>query len=344
MVTHLTLSQHAVSPKSRGLIHKAIVQSGTGSMPAFFRPRAQAEAWSDVWIEFTACNGTRGEGLKQCLLEQPWQALAQTQVPVAVAEKVKGAENVPVFTWFYVVDDESADATVEMRRTPTAAIADATVEMRRTPTAAIVAGEWNEIPLLLGTNSNEGSLLATYGPELFPDVEWVEPMTRDEAGMMMQKQLTREEYAAVSSSELYQWDRYPSPQSVVSAVITDKVFNHEAIKLAAAVASQGVTAQLYYFDLQWDDSSFKEIGNTHGWELPFVWRYFMYTSRVRDLADVMGNYWFADWVGGRRTNSSLEPWPAYSPDRRLTLVLDSPSYVGRDVRMDRFRFWDQLLA
>jgi para-nitrobenzyl esterase len=201
------------------------------------------------------------------------------------------------------------------------------------------AGRYNDVPVLLGTNSDEGSMLVRpTTPEQY------EKDTRDRFGPFTEKILTL----------------YPGSTS-------DRTFRAQAdlcgdTLLAwptwswARLQSKTGTAQvfLYYFDQKQPPSLlsafFKYTGAPHGSEMPYTFQHLdqtlgvRYTDEDRKLSETMATYWTNFAKKGNPNGAGLPQWPAFSEREATVMYLDSQPHTGPVPNVDKLTVLDEYFA
>jgi para-nitrobenzyl esterase len=211
----------------------------------------------------------------------------------------------------------SADATIDQLR---ALPADALVAlpgrfgpivdgrlMSETPTQAFARGHAADVPLIIGSNSFEASLLATFHapPDLYLSTipERVKAAYADET----------------------------TPKAKAYAIFTDGVMGGGA-RWVAAKESGGAPSWLYYFSFR--RAIYKDLfpGAPHASEIPFVFDSWdkidprlsrgPETDADRALTKVVHGCWVAFAKTGAPNFPTPEPWPAYTPARDQLMTFD----------------------
>lgn len=293
------------APESRGLVRRAIVQSGSG-LGAF----------------------------------SPEQAARVTKAAAAVlgiAPHADAFEAVP--------DTRLVEATARLGgidlRTPTAydpliGLSPFGVVADRQPADAIAAGAGSTgIDLLIGTNAEEGNLYlvpsGAYAASTMADVRAAAERAHPEPDLLV------DTYRAALPGA--------APGQLRSAVMGDALFGNGSWALADAHAerSSGVTYS-YRFDWR-SRAFDGLLGATHTMELPFVFGLddparlrgpdglFGPGSPPPDLAPRM----HAAWIRFARTGDP--GWPPYDTRRRITTVIGRHWTVHEDLRGEVRRAW-----
>ncbi|WP_334163389.1 carboxylesterase/lipase family protein [Phenylobacterium sp.] len=167
--------------------------------------------------------------------------------------------------------------------------------MPETPTQALAAGRFDDVPLIIGWNSGEDSLMGP-GPLRLEQTSNIPPAAR---------LVYREEAAA-------------GDETLARALFTDRVFGGPA-RWVAAKAADGKPAWLYHFS--YIGSRFRPAVTRagHAAEIQYVFEYWgrrTPMSQVSDEDRAMAALMHACWVAFARSDAPAcgsEAWPAYRP-------------------------------
>jgi para-nitrobenzyl esterase len=187
--------------------------------------------------------------------------------------------------------------------------------MTETASQALADGHFADVPLIIGSNSGEDSLLGP-GPLKGPQLAYFTPA--DLRGVY------RDE--AAQSDELF-----------ARAVFTDRIMGAPA-RWVAAEASGGKPAWLYHFS--YIGSRFRPdmTRATHAAEIQYVFEYWgrrTPMSVVSDEDKAMAKLMHACWVAFARTGAPScgdEAWPAYTPATDELMAFGSRSGVAAHFR------------
>jgi para-nitrobenzyl esterase len=165
------------------------------------------------------------------------------------------------------------------------------------PPAAFAAGRGMDVPLMIGSNSNEASVMTALG---------VRVTAAQFAGPMLPQM--RAAYGNVSDEEM------------TRQALGDVTFGYGA-RFVAAREAAGAPSYLYHFSYVPVVRQGRAPGAGHGSEIPFVfqsWNQMPVLARfVQPQDERMARLMSACWVSFARTGAptcpGAEPWPAYSP-------------------------------
>ena len=296
------------APEADGLYHKAIIQSGAPGFGRSIDPKGYTDG-------LLAALGRPDGGIDALRAATPDELVA-AQLKVGNLELLGRDADHPV------------DATGDGPH-PTV---DGVVVTRTFVEAIREKGERN-VPLIIGTNVDEGTLFGMLLPNDVPQEELVRSLGPS-AG---------DPQAVLDAVRAAATGRPP-----LVDLMTDAVFRIPSLRGADAQAATGVPVWVYLFS--WRTPVFGGmLGATHALEIPFVW------DMVRDpawsflvgaeppmaLAEAMQDAWISFARTGRPEAAGIPEWPVYDPATRPTLelgdeirVVDDP---GRELREAWYR-------
>jgi para-nitrobenzyl esterase len=305
------------SPLARGLLHRAIMQSAStgGLLIHLDRPV----------ISFMSAEAA-GE---------------------AFAKKVTGDSEDPIQELRALSPDELYSA---LRKFPefdtyTYPVIDGYV-LRKSVLQAFLDGDQARVPLLVGSNSDEGSLLYSLGDDALygssPGPETADAYTqylRDSLGTNTEKIL-----------ELHPVSDDASVFDAASAVYGDSRFGTPARLYARQMAAVGQPAYLYFFT-RVPPSPKQTVGAFHAAEIVFVFGktvpLFPTDEQDQIITQAMGDYWTQFAKTGDPNMEGLPPWPAFAREEQRNMVLGAKidaTPVERSEAYDIFEeYWMQLI-
>ncbi len=297
-------------PAAKGLFHKAIVQSG--SLIHTLSREEATRTTKQVLEELKIAPERVGE-LRYTSVERLLQAL----------ESVRESERLDVVDrerHFFnpVVDDRS---------------------LPRQPWDPTAPGISAEVPLMVGTTANEGTLLGMVDPSLF---------SLDDTMMRAQlKVLGFSDAQVAKATGDYRATRpNASPSDLFFAIASDRLFRMQAIKNAERKAEQG-SGPVFMYIFAWNAPAFGgKYRAFHGLEQPFafdnldaapgVWDATR-DPRCDELADKVSGAWCAFARTGNPNHSRLPQWEPYTLEGRRTMVFnytcEEVSDPGREDRL-----------
>ena len=297
---------HLAMPGSQGLFHRAIIESGNCGGPLYLTP-AVAQAQAEQLAQAVSCTHPATE--LACLRGKD-PTLLLTALPFRKAGI--GSQGV---VWGPVVDG---------------------VELPALPIDSIAAGSFAKVPVLLGTDHDEGNLFTelfgTIGPS---DVQSVAELNFGAAN-------------APAIVAHYTGSSYPSAQASLSELITEGVFACPTRRAARAIAAAGVPVFLYQFTHPFNPGIASGLGAAHSFEIPFVWGNTWLGARPPDtdqpLIDSMQGYWGRFAAAGDPNGAGATTWPPYASDTDENLVLNLSLTTESGLDTSDCDFWDSLPA
>jgi para-nitrobenzyl esterase len=167
--------------------------------------------------------------------------------------------------------------------------------MTETDSQAIARGHVPDVPLIIGSNSGEDSLMG--------------PMTLPAAALARIPEAVKPAYAAEAAA---------GPDIFARAVFTDRVMGGPA-RWVAAKTSGGQLSWLYYFSYVGSRFPAAKVRASHADEIQYVWEYWgrrtpmsMVSAKDQEVASLM----HACWVSFAKTGvpkCGTGAWPAYTP-------------------------------
>ncbi|MER7396449.1 carboxylesterase family protein [Streptomyces sp. NPDC000151] len=310
----------------RGLCHKAIVQSGSAHA-------TQSTDDAELVIKEIA---------KELGVTANYEALSQVAPSDIVTAQTTVHERIV----------QSADphkygrSTIDSCGMSLMPVIDGELLTRRPIDAIAFDGAGGDIPLLIGTNTEEHRYFALSAPSDTTPQAWKERLAV---------------YGVPDSGDLY--DQYASratraypresPAEVFAAVMTDRLFRIPSYRVAEARAGAGGGAATYVYEFGWRTPKARTgsaaLGACHVAEIPFVWQTLeapgvdeLLTDPPQDLAEAM----HSAWIEFMRTGE-LAQWSHYNTAERpvMTFHRDNKpvNETVPDPRSDERKLWDGAL-
>lgn len=296
------------SPAARPLFHQAISESA----PARFGP-AGHEFVDDFRIELAAVTGEAAASLDDMRSASVDQLLAAQQ---ALLDKGAGELGVTLIT--------------SHRRGFRPAIDGLTLTSN--PVEAVAS---DPVPLLIGTNADEGTLFSLYLPAEISDTELADELTRIGHDADAVISAFRAEYSGETNREL------------AVRMLGDTLFRNSSLAVADSQADKhGSACPVFTYLFTWKSQGFGgAFGAMHALEIPFVWNMPLGPWKALlgkdepwppDLSDRMHRAWISFVRTGNPSHDGIGEWPPYDTVRRPTMefgdqsrVLDDPHGVTR---------------
>ena len=301
---------HVASPGSAGLFHRAISESG--GCTTHMSTTADLEADVAAFVESIGCAEARDP--LACLRKQPVAALLREAPEIGAPEApLPGG---PAYQ----------GSTPQWSFGP---VVDGTI-IPDQPRALFEAGEVNDVPYILGSNSDEGTLFHVGAVPVKDEAEYLAALER--------------RFGAESAAAIL--DAYPvadfaSPEAALERVTGDVSLVCATHDTARRAADAGLSVWMYNFDYRIPIPGLEFLGATHGAEIAFV---FDSVDRVSQgsIGESMRTYWSQLAASGDPNGGEAPAWPAFSTadDQRTNFAVE-PSVVS-DFRADVCALWRGL--
>ena len=282
----ISVSAHLVSPASQGLFQRAIMQSGNAT--ARLSTHIDGELQGHAFAEALSC--PNGPGVLACLRSKSRdEVLSALPLSTLTGGFQQFTQEPGRVVWGPIVDG---------------------VEIPDQPRDLYRRADFSRVPIIIGTNADEGW---TFADRSFPtglDVLGYERTVRTEFGM-----------DANAVLDLYPVHRFPTPKDALARLTSDVEFVCEARRIANAMHHDGAPVFLYSFEYPVDAVSQGRV--PHGLEtnLLFGNNFGAPSNHVLTTADLeifqaMSTYWRRFMENGD-PNPRGRPvqWPSYRPDR-----------------------------
>ncbi|MDO9369392.1 MAG: carboxylesterase family protein [Sphingopyxis sp.] len=196
-----------------------------------------------------------------------------------------------------------------------------------------------QVSLLVGHTHDEATAI------LAADPSW--PAT-DDAKLGMMAAMLMGPANVAEGLTLYR-NRAPAdkPMHILSSIMTDKMFAHNAQLLATRKAQQ--PAPVYFYRVDWQSPLMGAVLRApHGVELPFIFGNLASagemtgTGPAQDrMTALMQRSWGAFARTGNPATDALPVWPRYDAARRATMIFDNTPHLIDDPDAALRRFWDK---
>lgn len=298
------------SPKAKNLFQKAIVQSGAPlfvDMP--LRTNATELSAENVGAKASQSLGCESVGdTASCLRSKTPSDLLKALAPDELG--LSGFRYGPIVDGT-IIPDKS--------------------------TAILASGNYNQVPLMIGTNKNEFlSFIPGLNIKLDTQADY-------EAALRLNFGDKASEVA-----KRYPISEYGSPTLALDAALTDFSFLCPA-RTAVRLASVNQPKTFYYQFTQ-TIKSVESLGSFHGLELGFVFhtvsnvKLATISKKENKLADKMVGYWSNFAKTGDPNDKKLPKWPAYNNSTDMNIVLNAKIKTDTGLRKDFCSFLSQTLG
>ena len=310
-----------VSPGATGLFQRAIIESGAYAVT--LPTLAAADASGTAFANAVGCTNTTDAG---CLRALPVST-------ILAQEAASGAQG-------------SLSQTTQFEPNVGTNILPAQ------PLLAIAFGAFNRVPVLQGSNHDEGRLFTA----LEFDTTGAPLMAAEyETALASLVGIPIAPYAAA----LYPLADYASPDLAYSAVFTDAVFACSALGFNQLLSFSVPTYAYEFADenaarLSLPNDPFMPLGAPHSSELPFLWPNLIaldatgatMTAGEQQLATQMRAAWTNFARAGNPNGPGVTPWPAFrTASSRLQELVPGTPYVSTSFSAyHKCDFWEPALT
>jgi para-nitrobenzyl esterase len=205
--------------------------------------------------------------------------------------------------------------------------------MPRQPRELYDLGQVAKVVYLLGSNSDEGSLLTQGQPEITSDLELNQALTRTFSTSAAQ---IRQRYPTRSFSSA------PNPYNAAFVrIVGDARVVCSTSDLALRAARLGAAVYLYNFGLEARDAG-RSLGAVQGAELPYVFGSGApeFTQGAQRTSDRLQAYWTSFAATGNPNGDADQlTWPAWSEADDLRIDFARTSTLARGFRADECALW-----
>ena len=294
---------HLFSPKSEGLFHRAIVQSGACTLRGSTQQIAEAQGNDFA----TALGCTDATKTLECLRgKTPDEAL------LALPGKV-GEIGPDGAAWVPVIDHVNIDDQ---------------------PSALLAAGKFTKMPVILGSNRDEGVIFFSLGLSVTSETDYTALMDGIFGG----------NGAAIVAK--YPASAYGgSLTQAASTAVGDGFFSCPARRTARGLAAGGASVYFYHFTNA-PKTLLGDLGSFHSAEVPFIFGNaylgISLDEEQQKLAATMQKYWFGLAKAGDPNTSGTPTWPKYDAAKDENVVLDLAITTQSGLKKDACDFWDGI--
>ncbi|XP_015603325.1 acetylcholinesterase [Cephus cinctus] len=324
-----SVSLHLISPVTRGLVRRGILQSGTLNAPWSFMTGEKANEVARVLVDDCGCNSTM-------LLENPGRVMA--------CMRSVDAKTISVQQW---------NSYTGILGFPCAPTIDG-VFLPKHPLDLIKEGDFQETEILIGNNKNEGTYFILYDFIDYFEKDHASVLERDKFLNIVNtifKNMSQLERDAITF-QYTDWERLNDGsqyQKMVADVVGDYFFICPSIHFAQLFAERGMKVYYYFFTQRTSTNLWGEwMGVMHGDEIEYVFghplnRSLQYTEKEQKLSLRMIMAYKSFALFGDLRDDEIE-WPTYSRNHPQYVIFDTEEKgLGNGPRTTACAFWNEFL-
>ncbi|XP_067898282.1 cholinesterase-like [Heterodontus francisci] len=320
---------HILSPKSRSLFTRAIMQSGSSNAPWAVIQDAEAKRRATILARRLECPYSNDTELLSCLRGKHPQEIVDKSLGILTDSLLSGYVFIPVIDGDFLTDQ---------------------------PEELIQMGNFKQIQILAGVNKDEGSYFLMYeAPGFKRDTDSL--ITREEflQGVRMSFPDAGDIGLEAIVFQYTDWtdaNNATKNRDALVEVAGDCNFICPLMDFANKFAECGNTAYVYLFDHRASNADWPRwMGVMHGYEIEFVFgipldKWFNYTMAEQVLSRNMMHYWanFAKTGNPNEPKNQGMKWPEYTQleQQYITLNTEAPGIYMKH-RAQQCAFWNLFL-
>jgi len=300
----ISVGLHLVSPAAAGLFARAILESGPF---LHIRTLAQAEVRGDEFAEKLGC--TKPADAARCMraktTDEALRAIFAS--PIGVARPI----------WWPVMDGRVIPSQ---------------------PAQALSAGRFNKVPMLNGSNHDEGTLFVAFG----------KPVTAQEFEARAQRRFGADAARVLAA---YPLASYASPMQASAAAFGDSIFSCPIMKAGELLSAQVPVYQYEFNDTHAPASFIRNpplpLGAFHGSDIQYVFGGIAAKNQAslaqEKLSDAMMSYWIGFIASGNPGGKSPR-WNRLSASNPRVISL-APGAIGYETdfaKVHHCDLWDSM--
>jgi para-nitrobenzyl esterase len=304
---------HLVAPISANLFTRAIMESANCDSNSFFVSLPEAKKFAQVFLSQFDCDTTKDIVTCARSISTNDLVAANFSGPALLA---------PMNAWGAAIDGRV---------------------LFDIPTRLIEAGKFFDVPVIAGTNQDEGVLFVLGVPSI---TGYDLPLSRETLELVAAHFFGS---LSIARKALAMYDYEWSYEAVLAQAITDWFFVCSTRRTVRHFSNAWVYHDSFVAE-NWVDNWL--LGTYHSAELEFVFRnpwppvVHWFTQRDALFSDFISNYWlsFASSSNGEPNNWHLTPqWPSFNMTTQQNMRFDWPAYTESFYRADICtNLWDKV--
>ncbi|KAK3275281.1 hypothetical protein CYMTET_16580 [Cymbomonas tetramitiformis] len=331
----MSVCYHLASPASAGLFARAIMESGNCDSAELFKPWRAAEASGNRVAQDLGCDlGDDHAGTLKCLRGLTTGELqADAWFPGKNATADSFATLAPICTYVPTIDGSP-------------------IGMLEAPLETFKRGEGNKVPVIMGSNRDEGTIFVPLLPFVVERHSIHFPLNDQGVQYFVERIMHYNTTTSARVLAQYPSDHFKTEDSRAAAILRDYVIlcpTRRALRAMVGSGMRDVWEYRFTYPMHWAGSGI--LGDYHGSEVFFVFRSALkqsLTHRVnakdRQMVDIFTSYWSSFASVGNPNNSTrrLPSWPRYTSMSDLHQELTVPPTPKRGLKSVLCDFWDNV--
>lgn len=302
------------SPKTEGLFHRAIVQSGPVNMVSI---DDQLKLTREVLRQFEIQGGD----------VDALAAIPDKEITGPIMQKT-------------LMQRGKSFGEMSLTKLPTTG-AYGTEFLPDDILPALESGKASGIDILIGSNLHDGRASAIGNP--LPALWAIKAMNKFVGGMIAPTKEGRKEIFEKYESIMPEDSSY----TVNEQIQTDALYRMRALK-AAGIHSRTSTGKTYVYQFNWESPvADGKLGAIHGLEISFAFDNLKLSSELvgdaapaQPLATAMSDAWVTFARNGKPVSDLLPDWPEYDEGTRETMFFDSDCQIVSDPDSEMRKIWE----
>ena len=307
----LSVLMHLVSPSSRGLFQRAIVESGSFALTQ--QSLAAGEAYGQTFATSAGCPDQTAE----CLRSRPVANLVNNFHPNVASAAIPG-----------IIDGKILKESIG---------------------TALAGGRFAHVPILNGSNHDEERLFIILGLAIIGgNYVLAPPVTAENYQQLIASVLGVTDVRAAAIAAEYPLNAYASPTVAFSTLVGDSNFMACTALQTDELTAQGTPTFAYEFNDDaatnpYVDGAINPPVATHGSELPYIFDlpdvpFHGLTPDQEALAASMRAAW-ANFAASGNPSTTAVRWPSFDQAHIMSLVPPQPQVESNFVSKHHCAFW-----
>nr|XP_023021546.1 acetylcholinesterase [Leptinotarsa decemlineata] len=324
-----SISIHLISPVTKGLVRRGIMQSGTMNAPWSYMSGERAEQIGKILIQDCGCNVSLLENSPRKVMD---------------CMRAVDAKTISLQQW------NSYSGILGFPSTPTIE----GVLLPKHPMDMLAEGDYEDMEILLGSNHDEGTYFLLYDFIDFFEKDGPSFLQREKYHDIIDtifKNMSRLERDAIVF-QYTNWEHVHDGylnQKMIGDVVGDYFFVCPTNNFAEVAADRGMKVFYYYFTHRTSTSLWGEwMGVIHGDEVEYVFGHplnmsLQFNSRERELSLKIMQAFARFATTGKPVTDDVN-WPLYTKDQPQYFIFNADKNgIGKGPRATACAFWNDFL-